>query len=115
MLYQAYEFQRALLSGASAWAAAGAEFLNNPSNPWGYNGAAPMMASALKVFAHTYAPHGKPEWRMAQILREGREYPARWALMPRCHCVAIRLASPRFNFAGGRTWRLSMARAATTR
>ena len=75
MLYQAYEFQRALLSGASAWAAAGAEFLNNPSNPWGYNGAAPMMASALKVFAHTYAPHGKPEWRMAQILREGREYP----------------------------------------
>lgn len=75
MLYQAYEFQRAMLSGASAWAAAGAELLNNPSNPWGYNGAAPMMASALKVFAHTYAPHGKPEWRITHVHAGERSHP----------------------------------------
>jgi poly(3-hydroxybutyrate) depolymerase len=75
LLYQAYEFQRAMLSGASAWAAAGAELLNNPSNPWGYNGVAPMMASALEVFAHAYAPRGKPEWGIATVCLDGRRHP----------------------------------------
>jgi poly(3-hydroxybutyrate) depolymerase len=64
-----------MLSGASAWAAAGAELLTNPSNPWGYNGAAPMMASALEVFAHAYAPRGKPAWNIARVWAGGKDRP----------------------------------------
>ncbi|HSG35374.1 MAG TPA: polyhydroxyalkanoate depolymerase [Sphingomonadaceae bacterium] len=75
MLYHAYEFQRAMLSGASAWAAVGAELLTNPRNPFGYSGMAPVMASALEVFAHAYAPRGKPDWDIAHAYVGGREYP----------------------------------------
>jgi poly(3-hydroxybutyrate) depolymerase len=75
LLYQAYEFQRAMLSGASAWAAIGAEMLNNPSNPWGYAGMSPIMASALEVFAHTYALRDKPEWNIVHAHIDGHEYP----------------------------------------
>ncbi|GLI97858.1 polyhydroxyalkanoate depolymerase [Sphingobium sp. BS19] len=60
MLYSAYEFQRNLLAGASAFANAGAELLNNPANPFSYFGGGPMLASALDVFAHASAPRGKP-------------------------------------------------------
>ena len=52
LLYNAYEIQRAMLSGASTWASVWAEFLSNPTNPLGYAGMAPVMASALEVFAH---------------------------------------------------------------
>ena len=62
-----------MLSGASAWAAIGAELLNNPSNPWGYAGPAPVMASALEVFAHAYAPRGKPEWGITHAYSGGEE------------------------------------------
>lgn len=75
MLYHSYEFQRALLSGASAWAAIGAELLNNPRNPLGYTGMGPIMASALEVFAHAYAPRGKPDWDISQVSVDGRDHP----------------------------------------
>ncbi len=63
-----------MLSGASTWASVWAEFLSNPANPWGYNGVAPVMASALEVFAHAYAPRGKPEWDLDQVRVDGVEY-----------------------------------------
>ena len=75
VLYHAYEFQRAMLTGASAWAATSAEFLNNPRTPLGYTGPGPFMASALEVFAHTYAPRGEPEWGIAQVPANGRVHP----------------------------------------
>ncbi|MBS1239943.1 MAG: hypothetical protein H6R45_649 [Proteobacteria bacterium] len=75
MLYNAYEIQRAMLSGASTWASVWAEFLSNPTNPLGYAGMAPVMASALEVFAHAYAPRGKPEWGITKALVRGQEYP----------------------------------------
>lgn len=62
MLYNAYEFQRNLLAGASALANAGAELLNNPANPFSYFGGGPILASALDVFAHAAAPRGKPDF-----------------------------------------------------
>jgi poly(3-hydroxybutyrate) depolymerase len=62
MLYNAYEFQRSLLAGASALANVGAELLTNPANPLAYFGGGPVMASALDVFAHASAPRGKPEF-----------------------------------------------------
>ena len=61
MLYDAYEFQRAWLASASAFAAASAEWLGNPSNPIGYLGGGPVLAAALDVFSHAAAPRGKPD------------------------------------------------------
>src|SRR3982750_2202658 len=62
MLYDAYEVQRSLLSGASRLAGLGAGWLNNPSNPFGYSSAGPLVAASLEVFAHASAPRGKPEF-----------------------------------------------------
>lgn len=62
MLYDAYEMQRSMLAGASAWANFGAGLLNNPANPFAYFGGGPILASALEVFAHAAAPRGKPEF-----------------------------------------------------
>jgi poly(3-hydroxybutyrate) depolymerase len=68
MLYDAYEVQRSLLSGASRLAGLGAGWLNNPSNPLGYSSMGPMVAAALGVFAHASAPRGKPEFGIAEVL-----------------------------------------------
>ena len=75
MLYQAYELQRSLLSGASAWASVAAEMLSNPRNPIGYLGMAPMMASALEVFAHAYQTRGKPEFGIDSVTVAGQDHP----------------------------------------
>lgn len=60
MLYDAYEWQRSLLAGASAMANFSAGLLQNPSNPFAYFGGGPVLGSALQVFAHAAAPRGKP-------------------------------------------------------
>ena len=73
MLYDAYEWQRSLLAGASAFANAGAEFLSNPANPMAYFGGGPLVASALEVFAHAAAPRGKPEFGIANTIVDGRK------------------------------------------
>ena len=67
MIYQAYEFQRSLLSSASRWAEIGASLLSNPALPMGYFGTGPIMASALKVFAHLYEERGKPHFGIASV------------------------------------------------
>jgi len=68
MLYDAYEVQRSLLSGASRLAGLGAGWLNNPSNPFGYSSMGPMVAAGLEVFAHASAPRGKPEFGITEVL-----------------------------------------------
>src|SRR3546814_17551608 len=62
MLYNADELQRFWFAGASAWADASAEWLNNPHNPLSYSTMGPVVASALDVFAHASAPRGKPKF-----------------------------------------------------
>lgn len=62
MLYDAYEVQRSLLTGASKLANLGAGWLNNPANPFGYSSMGPIVAAGLGVFAHASAPRGKPEF-----------------------------------------------------
>jgi poly(3-hydroxybutyrate) depolymerase len=74
MLYHTYEFQRAMLSGVSAWADIVAETLSNPRNPFGYSGMAPVVASAMEVFAHAYAPRGKPEWGITHAYSNGQDH-----------------------------------------
>jgi len=71
LLYNAYELQRTMLSGAAAWASVGAELLTNPSLPMGYMGLGPYMASALDVFAHAAAPRGKPAFDIESVEVDG--------------------------------------------
>ncbi len=68
MLYHSYEWQRSWLAGASALANMGAEFLQNPANPFSYMGGGPVLASALEVFAHASAPRGKPAFDLKETL-----------------------------------------------
>jgi poly(3-hydroxybutyrate) depolymerase len=71
LLYTAYELQRAVWTGASAWASAGAEMLNNPALPMGYASVAPIITSALDVFAHAAAPRGKPAFDIETVTVDG--------------------------------------------
>jgi poly(3-hydroxybutyrate) depolymerase len=73
MLYDAYEMQRSLLAGASTLAQIGSGWMQNPVNPLAYSQMAPIMASALDVFAHASAPRGKPEFGIERTIVEGRE------------------------------------------
>ncbi len=75
MLYNAYEIQRNFLAGASAMATVGAEFLQNPVNPFAYFGGGPVLASALDVFAHASAPRGKPSFGLDTTVIDGRIIP----------------------------------------
>ena len=72
MLYHSYEWQRSWLAGASALANMGAEFLQNPANPFSYLGGGPVLASALEVFAHASAPRGKPAFDLKDTLIDGK-------------------------------------------
>ncbi|THG41370.1 polyhydroxyalkanoate depolymerase [Sphingomonas olei] len=75
MLYDAYEFQRSLLAGASAMANLGAGMLQNPANPFAYFGGGQVMASALEVFAHAAAARGKPAFGLDHTIIDGRDVP----------------------------------------
>ncbi|SFF87424.1 poly(3-hydroxybutyrate) depolymerase [Novosphingobium sp. CF614] len=74
MLYNAYELQRTMLSGAAAWASVTSEMLSNPALPIGYLGFGPVMASALDVFAHAAMPRGKPEFGIERIEVGGKAH-----------------------------------------
>jgi len=71
MLYNAYEFQRSLLAGASTMADMYASWMQNPSNPLSYSAMGPVVASALDVFAHAAAPRGKPAFGLATTVVDG--------------------------------------------
>lgn len=75
MLYDAYEFQRTLMSAASTWANLGAQWLQNPMNPMSYSNMAPMMASGLDVFAHASASRGKPDFGFTEVEVDGKMVP----------------------------------------
>jgi poly(3-hydroxybutyrate) depolymerase len=74
VLYNAYELQRTMLSGAAAWASIGAEVLSNPALPVGYFGFGPVVASALDVFAHAASPRGKPSFGINEVSLDGRTH-----------------------------------------
>ena len=73
MLYEAYELQKSMLAGASAWAELGSQWMHSPANPLAKTGIGTMMASGLDVFAHAAAPHGKPVFDLPTTLIDGRE------------------------------------------
>ena len=67
MLYDAYEVQRSLLTGAGRLAGLGAGWLSNPANPFAYYSMGPVAAAGLEVFAHAAAPRGKPEFGIHSV------------------------------------------------
>lgn len=75
MLYSAYELQRSMLAGASSFAQIGAQWMNNPANPFAYSGMAPVVASGLDVFAHASAARGKPAFGFTSTVVEGKPVP----------------------------------------
>ncbi|MBJ6120793.1 polyhydroxyalkanoate depolymerase [Sphingomonas mollis] len=75
MLYHAYEMQRSMLAGASAMANFGAEWFQNPANPFSYMGGGSIVGSALEVFAHAAAPRGKPAFGCTHTEIDGRDVP----------------------------------------
>ncbi len=72
MLYDAYEFQRSMLSSASAMASFGSGLWSSPANPFSYFGGGHVMASALDVFAHASAPRGKPAFGIDHVEVAGK-------------------------------------------
>ena len=75
MLYEAYEFQRSLLAGASMWAGAGSGWINNPLNPLSRTPFGSVVASGLDVFAHASATYGKPAFDLKETVVDGRTLP----------------------------------------
>ncbi len=73
MLYDSYVMQRSWLANASRMASWGADFWDNPANPFAYFGGGPVIASALEVFAHAAAPRGKPAFGFERVTVDGRE------------------------------------------
>ena len=72
MLYDAYEWQRSMLAGASAMANFGADWLSHPANPLSQMGGS-VMGSALEVFAHASAPRGKPAFGLDRTTVSGED------------------------------------------
>ena len=81
MLYTAYELQRSWMNAASTWASVGAQMLSNPASPFARTGFAPVMASALDVFAHANAPYGKPAFDIESVNVGGQTYPVTEAIV----------------------------------
>ena len=81
VLYTAYELQRSWMNAASTWASVGAQMLNNPALPFGYTGLAPVMASALEVFAHASAAYGKPAFDIETVEVDGTVHPVTEAIV----------------------------------
>ena len=83
MLYDAYEVQRSFLAGASKLAGMGAGWLNNPSNPWGYTSAGPIVAASLEVFSRVAAPHPRPQFGLRSTTVDGKRIPVREEVVKR--------------------------------
>ena len=81
MLYNAYELQRAFLSGASSLASVTAEMLSNPLNPASHFGLGQTMSSALEVFAHAASPYGKPAFDIETTQVDGQTWPVTEAIV----------------------------------
>jgi poly(3-hydroxybutyrate) depolymerase len=83
MLYNAYELQRSLLSGASAWASVMAEMVSSPASPIAALGVGQVMKSALDVFAHASMPRGKPEFGLDTVEVDGHSHLVTQAIVAR--------------------------------
>jgi poly(3-hydroxybutyrate) depolymerase len=75
MLYRGYDIQRSWFAGMGKIAQAHADWLKNFSGPFNMSGAAPVIASALDVFAHSVEPRGKPAFGLNFVNIDGKDLP----------------------------------------
>ena len=74
MLYQAYDWHRAMLAGAAQWASWSARAIDAFERHPAYLGMGPTLSSALEVFAHAAEPRGKPVFGLDHTLIDGRRH-----------------------------------------
>lgn len=75
MLYTAHEMQKTWMAGMGMAAQTGSDWLLNASNPMSWSPAAPAMARALEVFAHSVEVRGKPAFGLHSTFVEGATVP----------------------------------------
>jgi poly(3-hydroxybutyrate) depolymerase len=75
MLYELHDMQRGWMAGLGRMAGMQAKFLEAFSSPLGGANPAPVMGSALEVFAHSVEVRGKPEFGLGRTIIDGRDVP----------------------------------------
>jgi poly(3-hydroxybutyrate) depolymerase len=75
MLYQFYEFQRALLYPLTAWAQAASKTFANPASPLAYVPGATRYSAAYELLYRLGKDYEKPEFDIHQIVKDGYNIP----------------------------------------
>lgn len=75
MIYQLYEFQRALLSPLTAWAQASAESFVNPANPLSMLPGADRVAAGYELLYRLGKKYEKPEFGIKTVRSNNRDIP----------------------------------------
>jgi poly(3-hydroxybutyrate) depolymerase len=75
MLYQLYEFQRALLSPLTAWAQAASKSFANPASPLAYVPGATRLSAGHELLYRLGKDYEKPEFNLRQIVKDGHNIP----------------------------------------
>ena len=75
MLYQLYEFQRALLTPLTAWAEAASRSFANPASPLAYVPGATRFSAAYELLYRLGKDYEKPEFNIRQIVKDGHNIP----------------------------------------
>ena len=73
MLYQLYEFQKALLQPLSSWARAASESFINVSNPMSKVTGSERLAASYELLYRLGKDYKKPEFRIRSVQAHGRE------------------------------------------
>ena len=73
MLYQLYEFQKALLQPISSWARAASESFINVSNPMSKVPGSERLAASYELLYRLGKDYKKPEFRIKSVQAHGRE------------------------------------------
>jgi poly(3-hydroxybutyrate) depolymerase len=75
MLYQLYEFQRALLNPLTAWAQAASKSFANPASPLAYVPGASRYSAAYELLYRLGKDYERPEFNLHQIVKDGHNIP----------------------------------------
>ncbi len=75
MLYQLYEFQRALLNPMTAWDQAVSRSFANPASPLAYVPGATRYSAAYELLYRLGKDYEKPEFNIRQIVKDGHNIP----------------------------------------
>jgi poly(3-hydroxybutyrate) depolymerase len=75
MLYTAHEMQKAWLASLGMASQQTSTWLLAAANPWAWSPAAPVMARALEVFAHSVEVRGKPPFGLNATIIDGASVP----------------------------------------